>query len=167
MVDVGFGDAVVPAPELIEIPALAGLPRARLRAYPREAVIAEKLHALVIFRLANARMKDFYDIWSLAQRYEVGADQLANSIAATFERRRTEVPVELPIGLSAAFAEDAQMAAQWRAFVLRTGARDAPPIADALAVLRAFLLPVMQRTRTRDGAPESWAAGGLWRRGRS
>ena len=166
-VDVGFGDAVVPAPELIEVPSLDGLPAARLRAYPRDAVIAEKLHALVVLRMANTRMKDFYDLWSLAQQYEFDADQLANSIAATFERRRTEVPAELPIGLSPAFADDAEKAAQWRAFVQRTGATDAPEIADALAVLRAFLLPVLQRARTRDGAPERWAAGGPWRRGRS
>jgi hypothetical protein len=58
--------------------------------------------------MANTRMKDFYDLWSLAQRYDFDADQLANSIAATFERRRTEVPAELPIGLSPAFADDAE-----------------------------------------------------------
>ena len=111
-VDVGFGDAVVPAPELIEVPALAGLPPARLRAYPREAVIAEKLHAIVLLRLANTRMKDLYAIWSLAQRFEFDAGRLAESIAATFARRRTEVPDDVPIGLSSAFADDADKGAQ-------------------------------------------------------
>lgn len=162
-VDVGFGDAVVPAPELIEVPALAGLPPARLRAYPREAVIAEKLHALVILRLANTRMKDIYDIWSLAQRFEFDAVRLAESIAATFARRRTEVPDDVPIGLSFAFAHDTEKAAQWHAFVQRSGALDARELADVLADLRAFLVPVMHRVRTPSGTNSSWAPGGSWR----
>jgi predicted nucleotidyltransferase component of viral defense system len=162
-VDVGFGDAVVPAPELIEVPALAGLPPARLRAYPREAVIAEKLHAVVLLRLANTRMKDLYDIWSLAQRFEFDADRLAESIAATFGRRRTEVPAEVPIGLSSAFADDAEKATQWRAFVQRSGASSARELSEVLEELRAFLAPVMQRIRARSGANLTWVPGGSWR----
>ena len=161
-VDVGFGDAVVPPPEMIEVVALEGLPPARLRAYPREAVIAEKLHALVVLGIANTRMKDLYDLWSLAQRFEFDASRLADSIAATFERRRTEVPNELPIGLSPAFAGDAEKIAQWRAFVRRTGATAAPDLAEAIARLRAFLMPAMGRARTRDGSAQRWPAGGSW-----
>jgi len=46
-VDIGIGDAVTPAPEWLEYPTLLDLPRPRLRAYPRETVLAEKLHAMV------------------------------------------------------------------------------------------------------------------------
>jgi len=34
-----------------------------LKAYPPEAVVAEKLHAMVALGMANSRMKDFYDLW--------------------------------------------------------------------------------------------------------
>lgn len=126
-------------------------------------MIAEKLHALVILRLANTRMKDLYDIWSLAQRFEFDADRLAESIAATFTRRRTEVPEDLPIGLSPAFVDDAEKAAQWRAFVQRSGASDARGLAEVLADLRVFLLPVMRRTRMPSESASSWKPGGPWR----
>lgn len=43
-VDVGFGDAITPAPTHVEFPPLLDFPPPRLRAYPRETVIAEKLH---------------------------------------------------------------------------------------------------------------------------
>ena len=56
---------------------------------------AEKLHALVLMCMANTRMKDFYCLWSLAQRYEFDANQVANSIAATFGRRRIAVSAVL------------------------------------------------------------------------
>ena len=62
-VDLAFGDAVAPAPEEIEYPTmLERLPVPRVRAYPREASIAEKFEAMVKLDFLNSRMKDFYDI---------------------------------------------------------------------------------------------------------
>lgn len=57
-VDIGIGDVVTPAPEWLEYPSLLDLPRPRLRAYPRETVIAEKLHAMEYLGLRNSRMKE-------------------------------------------------------------------------------------------------------------
>jgi hypothetical protein len=65
-VDVGAGDAVVPAPEVLDYPGLLDLPRARIRAYRPETSIAEKTEAMVRLALANSRMKDFFDIHRLA-----------------------------------------------------------------------------------------------------
>lgn len=106
-VDIGFGDAVVPAPETIEYPSLLDLPAPRLRAYPREVVVAEKLQALVELGIANTRMKDFYDLWMLAGLFEFEGDRLARAIAATFERRRTPIPAEAPLALTSEFHADA------------------------------------------------------------
>jgi Nucleotidyl transferase AbiEii toxin, Type IV TA system len=49
---------------------LLGQPAPNLRAYPPETVIAEKFQAMVALGLANTRLKDFYDIWILAQTYD-------------------------------------------------------------------------------------------------
>lgn len=46
-VDIGAGDAVVPAPEVLDYPGLLDLPRARIRAYRPETSIAEKTEAMV------------------------------------------------------------------------------------------------------------------------
>ncbi|MGM0554540.1 MAG: nucleotidyl transferase AbiEii/AbiGii toxin family protein, partial [Pseudomonadota bacterium] len=57
-IDVGFGDAVTPGPDAIELPViLPDMPAPRLRAYPRATVVAEKLEALVSLGIANSRMK--------------------------------------------------------------------------------------------------------------
>jgi hypothetical protein len=50
-VDVGFGDAITPEPKTIDFPTLLGFPAPRLRAYPRETVVAEKLQAMVYLAL--------------------------------------------------------------------------------------------------------------------
>jgi hypothetical protein len=68
-VDVGFGDVVTPAPAEIDFPTLLpDLPAPRVRVYPRETVVAEKFEAIVRLGLPNTRMKDFYDLWTLANQ---------------------------------------------------------------------------------------------------
>ena len=106
--DVGYGDAVTPAPQEAELPTLLDdQPAPRLLAYPRESVIAEKLEALVSLGIANSRMKDLYDLRALAREGRTKAPLLAKAIAATFARRKTALPEGVPLGLSDAFAQDA------------------------------------------------------------
>lgn len=77
-VDVGFGDAITPDPSVVDFPTLLDLPAPRLRAYPRETVIAEKVNAMVELGMANSRMKDFFDIAALARRFDFDGDLLPN-----------------------------------------------------------------------------------------
>ena len=118
-VDVGIGDAVTPAPEWLDYPSLLDLPRPRLRVYPRETVVAEKLHAIVLLGMRNSRMKDYFDIWMLIEEDALDAGHLARAIAATFARRGTDVPEGRPSGLTGAFASDPDKQRQWRAFAAR------------------------------------------------
>jgi len=68
-VDIGFGDAITPAPEQVEYPVLFDAPPPLLKAYPRYTLVAEKVEAMVKLGLANSRMKDFYDIWLLSRLF--------------------------------------------------------------------------------------------------
>jgi nucleotidyltransferase AbiEii toxin of type IV toxin-antitoxin system len=72
-VDVGFGDALVPRPRKVDFPSLLGFPQARMLAYRRETVVAEKFQAMVDLGIANSRMKDFYDLWMFAKDFEFEA----------------------------------------------------------------------------------------------
>lgn len=119
-VDVGIGDAVTPAPQWLDYPGLLDLPSPRLRIYPRETVIAEKLHAIVLFGTRNSRMKDYFDLFALAREGKVDTATLGGAIAATFERRATEIPEGVPPGLQDDFARDPSTAVQWRAFLDRS-----------------------------------------------
>ena len=118
-VDVGFGDAVTPAAVAASFPTLLEMPAPKIRAYPKEAVIAEKFEAIATLGATNSRVKDFYDIWTLSRRYQFDPAVLGSSIRATFKRRGTPLPVRPPIGLTAAFANDPAHQSQWRAFVNR------------------------------------------------
>jgi len=80
-VDVGFGDAVVGPNVTASYPSLLGFPAAVIRVYSREAVIAEKLHAMVELGSVNSRMKDFYDILILSREFDFDDRGLVEAIA--------------------------------------------------------------------------------------
>ena len=134
VVDIGFGDAIEPGAEDIDLPVLLEMPSPHLRAYPQETVIAEKLHAMVVLGMANSRMKDFYDVWMLQRGFEIDAGRLQRAIEATFARRSTDVPATTPEGLSDAFATDPSKQKQWEAFARNLSA-SAPSLRDVVGGL--------------------------------
>jgi predicted nucleotidyltransferase component of viral defense system len=140
IVDIGFGDATEPAAEETDVPVLLDQPPLRMRAYARETVIAEKFQAMVMLGRANSRMKDFYDIWALSRAYEFPGDTLARAIAATFARRHTEIPTDLPDALTPDFATDPSKVQQWAAFLANVATQPGP-LADVARDLAAFLMP--------------------------
>jgi predicted nucleotidyltransferase component of viral defense system len=139
-IDVAFGDAVSPAPSEADLPTLLDFPAPRLRTYPRETVIAEKFEAMVRLGVTNTRLKDFYDIWSLATTFEFDGQVLAEAIDGTFQRRRTELPTEPPPALQRAFGEQAE--SQWRAFCRRIDVDVPLPFVELTEVLADFLMPI-------------------------
>lgn len=62
---------------------------------------AEKLHALVLLGARNSRMKDYFDLYAIVREAAIDAATLSRAAAATFEKRRTALPDEVPMGLSA------------------------------------------------------------------
>ena len=145
--DVGYGDAVTPGPEDVSYPTLLhDLPAPRLRAYPRETVVAEKLEAIVSLGMTNSRMKDYFDLRALAAEGAVKPRTLAAAIAATFARRGTPLPPELPLGLSVEFAEDHTKLTQWQAF-LRKNRLEAPALAEVVREVGEFIAAPLQAAR--------------------
>ena len=162
-VDVGAGDAVVPPPEVLEYPGLLDLPPARLRAYRPETSIAEKTEAMVHLALANSRMKDFFDIHRLAETRVFDGDTMRLAVAATFARRGVEIPVERPIALTSAFADNAQKRVQWTAFVRRTRRPELHDLSTVIAALDRFLWPVLQAAALGEPWLRVWSNGGPWK----
>ncbi len=119
-IDIGFGDAITAPGYEINYSSLLDFESARIRAYSPATVMAEKLQAVVSLGLINGRMKDFYDLWAIPRAVDVPADELAEAVRATFQRRETPVPADRPAGLSGVFAQQPGKADQWRAFSTST-----------------------------------------------
>jgi hypothetical protein len=101
-IDVGFGDEVGAAPEVLpgdDLLAFAGIPPAQARAIPKPLQFAEKLHAYTRpwDDRVNTRTKDLVDLVLLIETASVQPADVNAAVHATFKRRHTHpVPVELP-----------------------------------------------------------------------
>jgi predicted nucleotidyltransferase component of viral defense system len=140
LIDIAFGDATEPGLQEIDLPAMLEFPAPHLRAYAPETVIAEKFQAMVVLGRANSRMKDLYDIWALSRTFEFNDGKLARAIAATFARRKTDIPSELPDALTAGFTNDPLKIQQWNSFIAEV-AHQPGTLADVIKGLASFLMP--------------------------
>ena len=91
---------------------------------------------MVALDIRNSRMKDFYDIWFMANTWE-------------FEMK--PVPEDIPFALTDGFLDDGQKKVQWTAFVNRLDAgEERPTLAEVGAVIRSFLLPCISKESEQE-----------------
>jgi predicted nucleotidyltransferase component of viral defense system len=149
--DVGYGDAVTPGVEEVDFPTLLDdVPAPRLKVYPRETMFAEKLEAITSLGMANSRMKDYFDLRALTHEGKLDVEVLGEAIAATFARRATPLPDDLPVGLTEEFATDASKRQQWHAFA---GKVDVAPLTleQVVAEVGGFSAGPLGIARSRAG----------------
>jgi predicted nucleotidyltransferase component of viral defense system len=162
-IDIGFGDAVTPRPQEVTFPPILDLPAPSLLIYPRETVVAEKFQAMVALGIANSRLKDFYDVWFLCQKFEFEGNILCEALKSTFSRRRTPLPTALPFALSTEFAENANKQKQWQSFVQRGQLKTAHvSLPDIIAVIGAFLMPPSLAAAAEQEFPKTWTSEKHW-----
>jgi hypothetical protein len=118
---------------------------------------------MVRLSLANTRMKDFFDIFGLAEARAFDGDTLRLAVTATFARRQVELPSEMPLALTAEFAENPQKRLQWQAFVRRTRRPELVDLTSVVDVLAGFLWPVLRAAAGDESWLHSWEPGGPWK----
>lgn len=161
--DIGFGDVVSPEIEIIEYPTMLELSTPRIRAYPKETVVAEKLDAIVKLGMVNSRMKDFYDIWMMSRIFTFNGQVLQEAINATFNRRKTPIPNSTPLALTHEFAETRDHKKQWSAF-LRRNRLDIGDVELNRIIhdINLFLSPIIVEIVADHVFSRAWSAGGPW-----
>ncbi|MBT5902290.1 MAG: nucleotidyl transferase AbiEii/AbiGii toxin family protein [Opitutaceae bacterium] len=163
-VDVGYGDAVTPEPDQIVFPTLLDFDAPSIKAYPIYTVIAEKTEAIVALGEINTRMKDFFDLRFLSQKFEFEGPTLIEAIKATFKQRGTSIPQETPFGLSVQFGNDSTKQTQWSAF-LRRNRLETVMFSEALSSVRQFVAPALLEAASIGQGKEldRWTLSGGWR----
>lgn len=159
-IDVGSGDAVTPAPEEADFPALLDFPAPRVRAYPIYTVVAEKFEAMISIGPRNTRMKDFHDLWFLSRRFDFDGSVLHQAITATFQRRGTTLGGEL-LPFTSTYMNDADRQVQWRGFLSRNALKTPPDqFPKLMDLLREFVAPALNPNTRHWHAGKGWAASG-------
>lgn len=150
-VDVNVGDPIWPAPSEISMPRLLEQEPIKLRAYPLEMVLAEKIVTALQRGAASTRWRDFGDVYQLTGRHTFQAEELRQALQAVASYRHVELS-----GLADAldgYAEIGQP--RWAAWRRKLRLTDSLPanFGDALGALQAFAEPVLSGS-TGDSA--SW-----------
>lgn len=144
-IDIGFGDKVTTLPEEAVFPVLIDeFPQPKLFVYPIHTVVAEKVEAIVRFGLINSRLKDYFDLQMIFKMEEIEERVLIDSIIATFSHRGTEIPSDVPPGLSPEYFLDQRNRIQWRAFLHKNelGEKELEPVVQEIAVK---LVPILRK----------------------
>lgn len=160
--DLGFSDVVTPGPVATEYPVILEFPAPRLSGYTRETVVAEKFEAMVRLGVLNSRMKDSFDLWVLARRFDFDGRTLAEAVRRTFENRKNVVP-PTPFALTTEFAAASGKEAQWKGFVRKARLDDAPAgLSEVIAEIGPFLLPLADAVAHGHAFSGRWHAPGPW-----
>jgi hypothetical protein len=153
-VDVAFGDPLVGDIEEHSSRAyldFVGVPATRLRLYPRESHVAEKLHAYTLpRRTENSRVRDLPDLALLAQTGPFSAQQLSTALQTTFTFRGSHpLPALVPAPPASWLEPYAKIAAENRLLW--------PTLPVVERAVREFLDPLLASTPvTGAWSPEAW-----------
>ena len=154
-IDVGFGDAVIPEPVEFGYPALLKDGMIKIYAYSWSSVIAEKMEAIVSFSDLISRMKDFYDIYYLQERFHFNGAELSRAIMETFTHRGTNISGSDYI-FSEDFAHNEEKRKQWRAFLRKNNLNEPDEFSMAINHIKQFLAPVVSAIRRQEDFHRFW-----------
>lgn len=162
-IDIGFDETLTAEPVIAELPVLLDYEAPKIRVYGHEAVVAEKLEAIVKLGVVNTRFKDFFDLYILSRERTFDGNEVRDQIAATFSHRGTELATSVPTGLSDAFGRDDESQRQWAAFLRRHEAQGAPDgFIDVVVAVREFVHPPLEAAAAERRFGMRWTPEDGW-----
>lgn len=154
-IDIGFGDIICPERMKLKFPVMLDMEVPEIYAYSIYSVIAEKFEAFVSLGLANGRYKDFYDIYVLADQYNLDGTELQNAISETFKHRGTNF--DDIAAFENNFTEDALRKQRWKAFIRKKKALVKVDFEDTMALIKTLLMPIIDAIRTETAFEKNWS----------
>ena len=137
-IDFGIGDVIVPKQEKRKIPTqLSDFDAPTVNTYSVETTIAEKIDAILSLMEFSSRMKDYYDIYYIANKFDFDGMVLTEALKKTFANREHSFTVE-QFEQVIGFADDDAMQKKWKAFVRKIDAKT-DDYSTVLNTIKAFL----------------------------
>ena len=161
-IDFGIGDVIVPKQEKRKIPTqLSDFDAPTVNTYSVETTIAEKIDAILSLMEFSSRMKDYYDIYYIANKFNFDGKVLTEALKKTFANREhifTVEQFEQVIG----FADDDAMQKKWKAFVRKIDAKT-DDYSTVLKTIKAFLAePFTAAIEGKDFSKQWVTNSGKW-----
>ena len=156
-IDFGVGDVIVPKQEKRKIPTqLDDFTAPTVNTYSLETTIAEKIDAILSLMEFSSRMKDYYDIYYLANKFDFDGATLTEALRKTFENRGHTFTAE-QFEQVMAFDSDETMQKKWNAFVRKIAAKT-DNYGTVLRMIKEFLTEPFTAAILNGKFTKSWSA---------
>jgi predicted nucleotidyltransferase component of viral defense system len=156
-IDFGAGDVIVPKAEKRKIQTqLEGYDPPKIYTYSLESTIAEKFDAILQRFELTGRMKDFYDIFYLAQTFDFDGQKLGKALKETLRNRKTEYNNESFTRILQ-LVDDADIQSRWRYFQ-KTINQTGLSLSKVMQLIDRFLHPVFDSLVSDEIYAEEWGA---------
>ena len=153
-VDFGIGDIIVPGARKRKLPTqLNDFPAPTVNTYSIETTVAEKLDAILGLMEFSSRMKDYYDIYYLANKFNFDGKTLTEAMKKTFANRNRAFTVE-QFDQMLSFSADDAMQKKWTAFCKKVNTES--DFSAVLETIRAFLLQPYQAVVSGSDYVKNW-----------
>ena len=161
-IDFGVGDVIVPKPEKRGIPTqLDDFATPTVNTYSIESTVAEKIDAILNLMEFSSRMKDYYDIYYLANKFDFNGKVLTEALRKTFANRERNFTAE-QFGQVMGFDDDAAMQKKWKAFVRKIDTKT-DDYSTVLKIIKVFLTKPFTAAVENKEFIEKWSAtDGKW-----
>lgn len=156
-IDFGVGDVIVPKQEKRKIPTqLDDFVAPTINTYSIETTVAEKIDAILSLMEFSSRMKDYYDIYYLANKFDFDGKVLTEALKKTFENRGHSFTIE-QFEQVMNFDNDEEMQKKWKAFVRKIDIKT-DDFSTVLKTIKTFLTePFTAAVRDKEFT-EKWSA---------
>jgi predicted nucleotidyltransferase component of viral defense system len=154
-IDIGVGDVIVPKPEKrCILTQLDGYETPEIYTYSLESTIAEKFDAILQRFELTGRMKDFYDIFYLAQTFDFDGQKLGKALEETLKNRKTEYSQE-SFARILQLADNHDIQVRWRYFQ-KTINQTELPLFEVMRLIDKFLHPIIDSLITEEIYTKKW-----------
>lgn len=155
-IDFGIGDVIVPGAKKRKLPTqLDDFTAPTVNTYSIETTVAEKLDAILGLMEFSSRMKDYYDIYYLANKFDFNGKTLTEALKKTFANRHRFFTVE-QFDQMLSFSADDTMQKKWRSFCKKVNTESS--FDAVLEIIRLFLFPPYQAAMQGDEYAKVWLA---------
>ncbi|MBO4562447.1 MAG: nucleotidyl transferase AbiEii/AbiGii toxin family protein [Clostridia bacterium] len=153
-IDFGIGDIIVPSAKKRKLPTqLDDFPAPTVNTYSIETTVAEKLDAILGLMEFSSRMKDYYDIYYLANKFDFDGKTLTEAMEKTFANRNRAFTIE-QFDRMLSFSDDDAMQKKWAAFCKKVNTEtDFGAVLDKIS---AFLLQPYTAIVSGDDYTKTW-----------
>ena len=164
-IDFGVGDVIVPNQEKRRIPTqLEDFEAPMVNTYSLETTIAEKMDAILRLMEFSSRMKDYYDIYYLANKFDFDGNILSKALRKTFENRGHTFTTE-QFEAVMSFDDDEGMQKKWKAFCRKIDVKT-DNYSTVLRTIQKFLIKPFIAAINGDFFCEHWIANkNTWEQG--